>query len=179
MFFLLCFAVCFPSCSPNGRKKDSFIIKRWYFWNYFLFEFLCLWEKHGNFSLSEYFAAGYRSVDKYYRKKRSTSLVFCSEKQRKERTEKARFQENVLWKEFLSLVFRSWLLIAEDTQENFSWICFIVYDKKYFASIFFAPSSEKEVFRSQLSDNFQCKIVKSVSETSSDLTKGKFSYMEK
>lgn len=28
------------------KKKILFIIKRWYFWNYFLFKLLCLWEKH-------------------------------------------------------------------------------------------------------------------------------------
>lgn len=45
-FFLVC------CCAPQW-KKYSFIIKRWYFWNSFLFEFLCLWEKHTNFSLPE------------------------------------------------------------------------------------------------------------------------------
>lgn len=42
----------FPFYAPSlwtWSKKYSFIIKRWYFWNYFLFKLLCLWEKHFEF----------------------------------------------------------------------------------------------------------------------------------
>lgn len=47
--FFLVVLLCFPFVLPRW-KKYSFIIKRWYFRNYFLFVFLCLREKHTKFS---------------------------------------------------------------------------------------------------------------------------------
>lgn len=119
-------------------KKYSFIIKRWYFETIFYSSF-CVCEKNTrNFSLVQNSAAGYRSVDKYYRTKYIFSSVFlCSKtaflRERFVKTEKCFLSRSDCWSRRIHKIL---FFVA---------ICFIVNQKKI--SIFFAPSKEKEVFR--------------------------------
>lgn len=122
-------------------KKYSFIIKRWYFWNYFLFEFLCLWEKHTKFFSRAEFCCWIQKRGQILSHKVFSPLylfLFSKTKTAFSRecfveTEKCFLSRSDCWSRRIHKIL---FFVA---------ICFIVNHKKI--SIFFAPSKEKEVFR--------------------------------
>lgn len=155
----------FPFRAPptNGKKKKRFFYyKALIFLKlFFIRVFVFVRKTHGNFSLSEYFASGYI---KYF------SLVFRRKK------EKNGFKRMFCERFFSSLlVFRSWLLIARRIHKSFRGYASLFIIKNI--SIFFAPSKEKEVFHSQLSDEFLWSVAGEFFFTSFKIFKIKFLWL--
>lgn len=85
--FFSCVLLSFPfRAPPSDEEKRFFYYKALIFLKlFFIRVFVFVRKTHGNFSLSEYFAAGYRSVDKQYRIKYIFSGVLEAEAQQQKR----------------------------------------------------------------------------------------------